>query len=145
MREQGLSQGEIEKNRLSEQDLSKYEAAQQVDYRIFVNNMTQKETISKLEELQTKIIEKQNELQQINMESPIQAMDQNEEILNQIDDLKGQHDLHAKLLLNLSSEERMLLASQAEQITEEKSKIKMHLNSLIIIEQKTKLRKTIWI
>lgn len=42
MREQGLSQGEIEKNRLSEQDLSKYEAAQQVDYRIFVNNMTQK-------------------------------------------------------------------------------------------------------
>lgn len=122
MREQGLSQGEIEKNRLSEQDLSKYEAAQQVDYRIFVNNMTQKETISKLEELQTKIIEKQNELQQINMESPIQAMDQNEEILNQIDDLKGQHDLHAKLLLNLSSEERMLLASQAEQITEEKSK-----------------------
>lgn len=83
MREQGLSQGEIEKNRLSEQDLSKYEAAQQVDYRIFVNNMTQKETISKLEELQTKIIEKQNELQQINMESPIQAMDQNEEILNQ--------------------------------------------------------------
>ena len=116
MREQGLSQGEIEKNRLSEQDLSKYEAAQQVDYRIFVNNMTQKETISKLEELQTKIIEKQNELQQINMESPIQAMDQNEEILNQID------DLHAKLLLNLSSEERMLLASQAEQITEEKSK-----------------------
>lgn len=130
---------------MSEQDLSKYEAAQQVDYRIFVNNMTQKETISKLEELQTKIIEKQNELQQINMESPIQAMDQNEEILNQIDDLKGQHDLHAKLLLNLSSEERMLLASQAEQITEEKSKIKMHLNSLIIIEQKTKLRKTIWI
>ena len=122
MREQGLSQGEMEKNRLSEQDLSKYEAAQQVDYRIFVNNMTQKETISKLEELQTKIIEKQNELQQINMESPIQAMDQNEEILNQIDDLKGQHDLHAKLLLNLSSEERMLLASQAEQITEEKSK-----------------------
>lgn len=83
MREQGLSQGEIEKNRLSEQDLNKYEAAQQVDYRIFVNNMTQKETISKLEELQTKIIEKQNELQQINMESPIQAMDQNEEILNQ--------------------------------------------------------------
>lgn len=122
MREQGLSQGEIEKNRLSEQDLNKYEAAQQVDYRIFVNNMTQKETISKLEELQTKIIEKQNELQKINMESPIQAMDQNEEILNQIDDLKGQHDLHAKLLLNLSSEERMLLASQAEQVTEEKSR-----------------------
>ena len=122
MREQGLSQGEIEKNRLSEQDLSKYEAAQQVDYRIFFFYLTQKETISKLEELQTKIIEKQNELQQINMESPIQAMDQNEEILNQIDDLKGQHDLHAKLLLNLSSEERMLLASQAEQITEEKSK-----------------------
>ena len=117
-----LSVQDAENIRFSADQMGSLETIEKIDYQIFQNNMEQYATINRLEEISSNIRNKQNELQQINLDDPIAAMENNGKINKEIEGLKKEHDIYATYLAKLCENEKVLLSSYAEEIAEEKAK-----------------------
>lgn len=123
--EQGLSKEEIENVRLSPEEITDLGSTlDKVDYEIFANNMEQKAALDKLEILQLQIDEKQEELESINFDNPLETMEKNGKLMDEITSLSDEYDLYAKYLGQLANQERALLSSHAEEVVEQKARNK---------------------
>lgn len=111
----------MEQIRIPQDEVKNMSTIDKIDYQLFVNNMEQKTILNKMESLASNIEAKKMEFSSIDLDNPIIAMEQNQNLSNELDGLVKQQDLYSKYLEQLAGEENNLLSSHAEEITEAKA------------------------
>lgn len=118
---EGMTKEEIEHSQLKPGEMENLSTLDKVDYMLFANNMAQKKVLDRMEELEKQLDAKQSQLAGIDYDDPLKAMEQNGKIMDEISAVSKEYDVYSKYLGSLCEQERTLLSSHAEEVTEQKT------------------------